>query len=275
MMLVLIVDSDLRTRATTAAALDRGGEFEIRSAATIVEARHVCLKTRFDAILMDPALEDGDGLALCNELHRLSKQSAIIVLSAATAEWDIVRALERGATDYIRKPARPAELAARIRAQIRAHERCSDTELEVGPYIFRPESRLLIDPSTNLRVPLTPKETAVLAVLCRAGNHSVTRHALWIAVWGPPVTAPTYAVEAHIHRIRNKLESLSPCARLLIEGRGHYRLLGQAEYRARITGISAVLPVREIGNQRTRRHRVSSSRAGSIGERDLDRAVNE
>ena len=86
----------------------------------------------------------------------------IIMLSELPTENEVVRALDAGANDYVKKPFRIAELAARLRAQIREHDMSDDAVLLIGPYDFRPGARTLHEPVKNARIQLTHKEAAIL-----------------------------------------------------------------------------------------------------------------
>ena len=85
--------------------------------------------------------------------------------------------LESGANDYITKPFRFAVLLARVRAQLRQREASEDAVFAIGPYTFRPSSKLLLSPKGS-KVRLTEKETAILRYLYRAGQKPVSRETL-------------------------------------------------------------------------------------------------
>jgi DNA-binding response OmpR family regulator len=122
------------------------------------------------------------------------------------------------------KPFRLAELTARLRAQIRAHETSEDAVLVIGPYHFRPGSRSLHDPLENRRIRLTDKEAAVLKYLYRSGGKPVGRQTLLREVWGYAKGASTHTVETHIYRLRRKIEPEATSVRILVNEDGGYRL---------------------------------------------------
>ncbi len=74
-------------------------------------------------------------------------------------------------------------LLARIRAQLRQHEASEDAVFSVGPYSFRPGSKMLTGANAK-KVRLTEKETAILRFLYRAGQLPVSRETLLQEVWG-------------------------------------------------------------------------------------------
>src|SRR5215831_5095891 len=93
---------------------------------------------KIDAAILDVTLPDGDGRDFCDRLRRAGHKMPIIILTGSDSESDVVRGLEAGANDYIVKPFRLTELAARLRAQLRQFESSDDAEFTVGTFIFRP-----------------------------------------------------------------------------------------------------------------------------------------
>jgi DNA-binding response OmpR family regulator len=223
---ILIVDDDRALRTALAATLEAGGAFRVTEAGTAAEAMALAVSRdqRFDAILLDLNLPDGDGCDVCTQLRRNGVRVPVVMLTAAMEEEDVVRSLDAGANDYVMKPFRVAELIARLRAQIRAHETSEDAVLIVGPYHFRPGSRSLFDPAENKRIRLTEKETLVLKYLYRAAGKPVGRQVLLREVWGYATGASTHTVETHIYRLRRKIEADDSIARILVNEEGGYRL---------------------------------------------------
>jgi DNA-binding response OmpR family regulator len=223
---ILIVDDDRALRSTLAAALEMDGAFAVTQADSAADAM---IKTqaralRFDAVILDVVLPDADGCDLCARLRRNGLRVPIIMLTGTADEQDVVRGLDAGANDYMVKPFRLAELTARLRAQIRAHETSEDAVLVIGPYHFRPGSRSLHDPLENRRIRLTDKEAAVLKYLYRSGGKPVGRQTLLREVWGYAKGASTHTVETHIYRLRRKIEPEATSVRILVNEDGGYRL---------------------------------------------------
>jgi DNA-binding response OmpR family regulator len=148
----------------------------------------------------------------------------IIMMTGADDETDVVRGLDAGASDYIVKPFRIAELLARLRAQMRTFENSEHAVFTVGPYTFRPAAKLLQEPAKNRRIHLTDKEAAILKYLYRLGSRPATRQALLNEVWGYSASVETHTLETHIYRLRQKIEPDPATARLLLTEYGGYRL---------------------------------------------------
>jgi len=223
---ILIVDDDPGLRAMLAEQLAVDGEFVAIEAGSVAEAEVTVASRggRFDAMILDVGLPDGDGRDLCVKLRRNGIKVPIIILTGSDEEDDVVRGLESGANDYVAKPFRLAELLARLRAQLRTFENSEDAVFSIGPYTFRPSAKLLQEPQRNRRIRLTEKEAAILKFLYRAGTQSVARQILLNEVWGYNAAVTTHTLETHIYRLRQKIEPDPANARLLITEGGGYRL---------------------------------------------------
>ena len=223
---LLIVDDDVALRATLAEQLSLDGEFAPAEAATAEEAERLltAATNRYDAVLLDIGLPDGDGRELCARLRRQGLKIPIIMLTGADAEQDVVRGLDAGANDYIAKPFRLNELLARLRAQLRVFDNSEDAVFLIGPYTFRPSAKLLLEPARNRKIRLTEKESAILKYLYRAGGRPVGRQILLNEVWGYNSAVTTHTLETHIYRLRQKIEPDPTNSRLLLTEGGGYRL---------------------------------------------------
>ncbi len=223
---ILIVDDDEALRATLVEQLAVDGEFVAVEAADMAEAeeRLASRNARFDAIILDVGLPDGDGRDLCVKWRKQGVKVPIMILTGSDDESDVVRGLDSGANDYIAKPFRLAELLARLRAQLRIFENSEDAVFTIGPYTFRPSAKLLQEPARNRRIRLTEKEAAILKFLYRAGTKPVARQVLLNEVWGYNAAVTTHTLETHIYRLRQKIEPDPSNARLLVTEGGGYRL---------------------------------------------------
>ena len=223
---ILIVDDDPDLSQMLAEQLALEGEFAAVGAGTLAEAERLLAApdARFDAVLLDVGMPDGDGRDFCIRLRRQGHKMPILMLTGSDAEMDVVRGLDAGANDYIAKPFRLAELLARLRAQLRTFENSEDAAFSIGPYTFRPSAKLLVDPARNRRIRLTEKEAAILKFLYRAGSRPVARQVLLGEVWGYNAAVTTHTLETHIYRLRQKIEPDPGHSRLLLTEGGGYRL---------------------------------------------------
>ncbi len=224
---ILILDDDTELLEALVAEIESVDEFTANGAGSVGEAEAMILAqdARFDALILDVTLPDGDGRDLCARLRRQGLGMPILMLTGSDDEVDIVRGLDAGANDYIAKPFRLGELLARLRAQLRIFENSEDAVFTIGPYTFRPSAKLLQEPTRNRRIRLTEKEAAILKFLYRAGKRPVPRQVLLNEVWGYNAAVTTHTLETHIYRLRQKIEVDPTNVRLLLtSGGGGYRL---------------------------------------------------
>jgi DNA-binding response OmpR family regulator len=223
---VLIVEDNDALRETLGEQLALEDEFAVTEAATLAEAESLLFArdARFDAVILDIGLPDGDGRDLCAKLRRQGHRMPVIMLTGAADEPDVVRGLEAEANDYMAKPFKLNELLARLRAQLRSFETSEDAVFTIGPYTFRPSLKLLHEPVQNTRIDLTEKEVAILKFLYRAGTRAVARQVLLNEVWGYNAAVTTHTLETHVYRLRQKIEPDPGNARLLVTADGGYRL---------------------------------------------------
>jgi DNA-binding response OmpR family regulator len=223
---ILVIDDDTALRSALVEQLEHDGEF-LPTEADCLAAAEVKLSTpdsRYDAILLDVGLPDGDGRDFCRALRKRGIKVPIIMLTGSAEESDIVRGLDSGANDYIAKPFRLNELLARLRAQLRSFENSEDAVFTIGPYVFRPAAKQLLEPIKNKRIRLTDKEAAILKFLYRAAGKPVARQVLLNEVWGYNAAVTTHTLETHVYRLRQKIEPDPTLAKILLTEGGGYRL---------------------------------------------------
>src|ERR1700690_2246863 len=156
---ILIVDDDAELREALVEQLALHEEFEavaVESGAKGVQAAKV---GQIDLVIMDVGLPDVDGREAVRILRKNGFKEPLIMLTGHDTDSDTILGLESGANDYVSKPFRFAVLLARIRAQLRQHEASEDAGFTIGPYTFRPGSKMLTGANAR-KVRLTEKETA-------------------------------------------------------------------------------------------------------------------
>jgi DNA-binding response OmpR family regulator len=222
---ILIVEDDALLRETLAEEMRGSGAFMIDEAASVAEAEAMLRlpNVRYDAVVLDIGLPDGDGRELCTRLRKQGLRMPILMLTGADGEQDTVRGLDSGANDYVAKPFRTSEVLARLRAHLRVYDESDDAAYNIGPYSFRPSARMLLDLS-NRKIRLTGKEAAVLRFLYRADGRPVERQTLLGEVWGYNSTVTTHTLETHIYRLRQKIEADPSNPRLLLTKARSYQL---------------------------------------------------
>ncbi len=221
---ILIVDDDDDLRESLVDQLLLHEEFDVLSAATPSKGLELAESERIDLILLDVDMPELDGREMCKKLRRAGFKSPIIMLTGQDSDADTILGLDAGANDYVTKPFRFAVLLARVRSQLRQHEQSEDAIFAIGPYSFKPASKLLVDESER-KIRLTEKETSILKFLYRAGEKVVTRDVLLHEVWGYNAKVTTHTLETHIYRLRQKIETDPSQSELLLTEAGGYKLV--------------------------------------------------
>jgi DNA-binding response OmpR family regulator len=222
---ILLVEDDDALRQSLGEQLELHEEFDIETATSAADALAAAKQRHFDMLILDVGLPDMDGRELCRLLRRSDVKAPIIMLTGADSEADTILGLDSGANDYITKPFRLGVLLARIRAQMRQHERSEDAVFALGPYSFRPAAKMLIEPDSERKIRLTEKETAILKYLFRSGDSVIGRDELLNEVWGYNSGVTTHTLETHVYRLRQKLERDPSNATILVTEPGGYRLV--------------------------------------------------
>lgn len=196
------------------------------STTALIEARSVLEAAEngdFAAIVLDIGLPGISGLELCKRI-RMQSDIPILILSARVSELDKVLGLELGADDYLSKPHSTRELVARIRALLRRHDMDatpSASRSRVGGLaIDLARHEVVVD---GTPVWLTPCELKVLAILSERPGVVVSRRTLVSALWSSDYVADTRSLDAHIGRLRRKLEpdSSRPIRIVTVRGEGY------------------------------------------------------
>jgi len=154
-------------------------------------------------MILDLSLPDMDGIEVIAVAHR-EHQIPIIVLSARADEQQQIRALDRGADDYVTKPFREGELMARLRATLRRAPLVVRDELSIGDLTLDVYKRTLR--RGDEEISLTPLEFKLLQVLAEARGRVVTHERLLTAVWGPKNSHEVQYLRVYMKHLRQKIE---------------------------------------------------------------------
>jgi two-component system KDP operon response regulator KdpE len=203
---VLLVDDDPQLLRALRINLTAGG-YTVLTAADGRTALRAAAERRPEVVVLDLGLPDLDGTDVIAELRR-SSRVPIIVLSARTDAADKVRALDRGADDYVTKPFGAAELRARLRAAVRRAEAPSaadaDEPVEAGDLVIDLAAKTVHRSGRPVR--LTPTEWSILELLVRERGRLVGRSRLLQHLWGPHERRETSYLRVYLAQLRHKLE---------------------------------------------------------------------
>src|SRR6201997_126465 len=181
---ILIVDDDAELRDALTEQLSLHEEFEAVAVESGSKGVQAAKTGQIDLVIMDVGLPDIDGREAVRILRKNGFKAPIIMLTG--------------------------------------HGTDSDTILAIGPYTFRPSSKLLLNPKGS-KVRLTEKETSILRYLYRAGQRAVSRETLLQEVWGYNSGVTTHTLETHIYRLRQKIEKDAANPEILVTEAGGYK----------------------------------------------------
>ena len=221
----LIVDHDDGLRNTIAQRITLIEGHVAIQAANGEQVLALIKDQHFDMILLDVDLPDIDGRDLCRLMRRQDVKTPIIILGSDDGDAEVILALDSGASDYVTKPFHLGVLLARIRAHQRQFEQFDDATFPVGPYAFRPSTKMLTDRETDKKIHLTDKEAALLKYLYRMGDRPAQRKTLLDEVWGRKADVTSHTLESHIYRLRQKVEPDPTRVQILVTEPDGYRLV--------------------------------------------------
>ncbi|AKI04654.1 two-component response regulator [Ligilactobacillus salivarius str. Ren] len=174
----------------------------------------------WDMITLDLNLPGMDGMQVNAEIRKISSTVPIIILTARDSESDQILGLEMGADEYVSKPFSPITLIARIkalhrRAQISAlgssKQNKVDDDFDVKTDHFKLNSSTREAYLNDNRIDgLTPKEFDLLRVLAKKPRQVFSREQLLQLVWDYEYYGDERTVDAHIKKLRQKIEKVGP-----------------------------------------------------------------
>jgi DNA-binding response OmpR family regulator len=203
MQTILVIDDDESLRDTIGVMLEQEG-FRAVLAADGRTGFDKFLTTRPDLALVDLRLPGMSGMDICKQVRAAHLQTPIIVLSALGDEVDKVLLLEIGADDYVVKPFGRRELLARIRAVLRRAAPEAFKVLRFAEVEADLERRVVARRGEEIK--LTPAEYNLLVYFLQNPDRALTRDMILNSVWGYQSFPNTRTVDAHVVKLRQKLE---------------------------------------------------------------------
>ncbi len=210
MALVYIVEDDTSIREIEEIAL-KNSNYTVQSfdrASTFYKRLEEVVP---DLVLLDIMLPDEDGYEIIKKMREdfKTKNIPVIMVTAKSTEMDMVKGLDEGADDYIRKPFSILELLSRVRSIMRRSARAETRQLRVGDIILDRDRHCVRVDDKN--VVLTLKEYELLRYLMQNENIVLSRDAIMRAVWGLDFEGESRSVDMHIKTIRQKLGDMGTC----------------------------------------------------------------
>ncbi len=221
---VLFIEDDDQIRLAIAMALEDEG-YEIEEAEDGRSGLAAFDREEPDLVLLDLRLPDIQGFDVCRTM-RSKSIVPIIIVTAQTDTYDLVAGLEAGADDYVTKPVVTKELAARMRALLRRvqlQEVSAPRPTQFGELELRREQGVVL--KRGEEVPLTKTEFLLLCEFADLVGLVLSRDQLLERVWGYDYLGDSRLVDAHIRRLRVKIEDAPDDPKHIVTVRGiGYRL---------------------------------------------------
>ena len=201
-MKVLIIEDDRQLAEFVRLAMKEDGH-AVDVAYDGDEGQELVMVHDYDVAVLDHMLPGRTGLDILQYMRRKGKTTAVLMLTAASEEADIVAALDTGADDYLSKPFTIGELRARVRALGRRVAGTPTPSLHIGRLELDRLTRTVECGGKALR--LTPREFALLELLLLNARKIVTRTDLLEKVWDLHFDPGSNVVDVHVARLRKKL----------------------------------------------------------------------
>lgn len=203
MQTILMIDDDESLRDTIGLLLENEG-YKPLLVGDGAKGLETALTAKPDLILVDLRMPGLSGVEVCKRLRAERVNTPVIVLSAMGDELDKVLLLEIGADDYVVKPFGTRELLARIRALLRRMGHETEPALGFGDVQVDLDQRLVRRSGEDVK--MTRAEFNLLAFFVQNPGKALSRDVILNSVWGYESFPNTRTVDAHVVRLRQKLE---------------------------------------------------------------------
>jgi DNA-binding response OmpR family regulator len=201
--ILIVEDEPALIRGLKDSFVSRG--YEVLTAADGEAGLRLALSAQPDLILLDIMLPRLNGFEVCRAVREQSLEMPILMLTAKGQEEDIILGLNLGADDYITKPFRIGELAARANAFLRRSRLKPATVCRFGAFELDTNAHRLY--RQGREVELTAKEFKLLAYFASRSGRALARNDILNAVWGHSVIVTPRSIDRCVATLRAKVES--------------------------------------------------------------------
>lgn len=202
---ILLVEDEPNVVSVIKRGLTEYG-FEVSVAANGVTGLQMALENDFDLVILDVMLPLMDGIQVCKRIREQNKVVPIIMLTALDSTENIVGGLDSGADDYMVKPFKIAELAARVRTLLRRRggETQSNDSYTIADLRVDINSKMVY--RDNEQVKLTATEYRLLEYFIKNKKKVLSRIQILENVWDIDFNMGTNVVDVYVNYLRKKLE---------------------------------------------------------------------
>ena len=203
-MKILLVEDEQKLASFIAKGLTEEG-YNVAIEANGAKALELAATENFDLILLDIMLPDQNGFEILRNFNEFNIKSPVIFMSALSESEHVIKGLDLGAVDYIKKPFDFDELKARVRNVQRKFSQNSSAIFKVNGLsldLLKREVKL-----HDQSIELSKREFAILELLMRNTNRVVSKAEIIEKVWNINFDTSSNVVEVHVHQLRKKIEA--------------------------------------------------------------------
>lgn len=206
---ILVVDDDSLIATLVVDCLS--DKYEVVTSSTIADAQAKIGAQKFDLILLDVALPDGDGFAFCARLRNgaATQQLPIVFLTGKVDVTDRIMGFTLGADDYIQKPFDPDELCVRVAARLRSAAAAVPVNDQLRHGNLRVDTArhqaFVSHDGRETAIDLTPSEFRILLLFVKSQGRVFSREQIISGIRGDNFQLSARTVDSHISNLRKKL----------------------------------------------------------------------
>ena len=218
-MKILVVEDDDQMGALIERGLQAEG-YETTRVSNGVDALIAITGDGFSLAAIDVMLPQMSGFEICRRIRESGSTMPVLLLTARDTVDDRVFGLDSGADDYLTKPFAFAELSARVRALLRRRSMGAPLTLELGNLVL--DSRDLRVTVAGRLVSMSPKEVALLRLLCTRAGTTVDRTTILEEIWNGTAHIDPNIVDQYISYLRRKIDTDAAGVRIVtVRGAGY------------------------------------------------------
>lgn len=233
-MRILLIEDNEKLSQVIQVCLEQHG-YCVDVAKGAAEGDEVAFTERYDVIIVDVMLSDGDGIELCRRLRQRKVSAPIMILSVLATTADKVRGLDAGADDYLTKPFEVDELLARLRSLLRRSQAIEGGVLQAGDLKLNLLERKVYIADVPVR--MSHKELALLEYLMRNPRKLLSRTMISESVWDMNYEPGSNVIDVYVSSLRRKIDRGQVRYIETVIGSG-YRFLAEPEGKGSAVPVS-------------------------------------
>lgn len=204
-MKLLIVEDEVELLYTTSKYLQKE-DFVCETAKTYFEAEDKLASYKYDVVILDINLPDGNGLDLLKKIKLMSPETGVLIVSAKNSLDDKLKGLDLGADDYITKPFHLAELNSRVNSLIRRRKYKGNENIVFKEIEINPTAKTV--KANDKPLDLTKKEFHLLLYFITNKNRVLTKEAIAEHLWGDNIDLVDNFdfIYTHMRNLRKKIK---------------------------------------------------------------------